>query len=163
MSRQYRVIAQSLSTRTTKYIAVLLRSAYDVIIIFEQSVFIDLPPAQHEAVHNLINLHLFPEQHLRLGQSDRYEFYDAEIVLERTGNMYSSGKDAITYRYCIDGPRFELCLLAVWSDQDQATADVHVVAISPEDEEAESFYEWLLRVVTARMSPRDLFGGLGLC
>ena len=123
----------------------------------------DLGFAQREALHDLINLHLYPQCTLRLGQSDRLAFAGADIVLERTGNPYSSGKDALTYRYCLDGPGFRLNLLAIWDDPDQATADVHVVAVSPDDDEAaRALQDWLAIVLTARMLPRDLFAGLGL-
>ena len=116
--------------------------------------------AHHEAIHDLINLHLYPQCTFRLGQSDRYPFAGADIVLERTGNPYSSGKDALTYRYAVDGCGFGLSLLAIWDDLDQATADVRVLAMSPDDEAAaEALREWLA-VVTANMLPRDLFAGL---
>ena len=119
--------------------------------------------AQREATHDLINLHLYPQCTLRLGQSDRYPFAGADIVLERTGNPYSFGKDAVTYRYNVDGSGFVVNLLAIWADPDQATADVHVVAISPNNEAAvAALQEWLTAVVTARMLPRDLFAGLVL-
>ena len=122
------------------------------------SLFIDLSPSQNEAVHNLINLHLFPQCILRLGQFDHCEFCDAEVVWERTGNPYASGMDPITYRYSIDGPGFSLCLLAIWSDEDQATADVHVVVMSPDRDEArEALRDWLASIVDAKMPPRDLF------
>ena len=125
--------------------------------------FICLPLSQHEAVHNLVTLHIYPEQALRIGQSDRSVFRNAEIAWERTGNLYSSGPDAVTYRYCIDAPGFNACLLAVWPDQDHATADVHVVAITPNGEDAhEAFAQWLMSVVDAKMPPRDLFRGLEL-
>ena len=125
--------------------------------------FIDWPPTEREAVHNLINLHLYPEFVLRLGQPERYQFREADIVLERTGNLYSSGKDALTYRYNIDAPGFSLCLLATWNDPDQATADVYVAAITPDSDEArEAAYEWLNSVVNARMPPRDLFANMRL-
>ena len=125
--------------------------------------FIALALPLMEAIHNLINLHLLPESALRAGQSDRTTFRGADVVWERTGNMYSSGRDAVTYRYNIDGPGFSACLLAVWPDQDHATADVHVVAITPGDDDAqEAFGQWLASVVNAKMPPRDLFGHLGL-
>ena len=116
--------------------------------------FIDLPPLRYEAVHNLINLHLFPECVLRLGQFDYCEFLGTHVVWERTGKLYAAGRDAITYRYIIDGPGVTLCLLAVWSDEDQATADVHVVATSPD---GEALNDWLASAVDAKMRPRDLF------
>ena len=123
---------------------------------------INLGPAQNEAIHNLINLHLYPQCPLRLGQMDRLALAGADIVLERTGNLYSSGKDALTYRYAVDGPGFSLCLLASWDDPDQATADVRVGAVSPDDDAAVKALEaWLTAVTTARMLPRDLFAGLG--
>ena len=123
---------------------------------------INLGPAQNEAIHNLINLYLYPQCTFRLGQIDRFALAGADIVLERTGNPYSSGKDALTYRYAVDGPGFSLCLLAIWDDPDQATADVRVVAVSPDDDAAVKALEaWLTAVTTARMLPRDLFAGLG--
>ena len=123
----------------------------------------DLALAQHEAIHDLINLHLYPQCTLRLGQSDRYTYAGADIVLERTGNPYRSGKDALTYRYAVDGRGFSLCLLATWDDLDQATADVRVVAVSPgDDAAADALSQWLIAVTTARMLPRDLFVGLVL-
>ena len=116
------------------------------------------PPFQREAVHNLINLHLFPECVLRLGQFDHCEFLGTDIVWERTGNLYASGRDAVTYRYSIDGPGFSLCVLAIWSDEDQATADVHVVATFPDRDEArKALRDWLVSAANTRMPPRDLF------
>ena len=121
----------------------------------------NIGPAQHEPIHDLINLHLYPQCTLKLGQTDRFALAGADIVLERTGNPYSSGKDALTYRYAVDGPGFSLCLLAIWDDLDQATADVRVVAVSPDDDAAvEALQAWLTAVTMARMLPRDLFAGL---
>ena len=123
---------------------------------------INLSLAQSEAIHDLIDLHLYPQCTLRLGQIDRFVLAGADIVLERTGNLYSSGKDALTYRYAIDGPGFSVCLLAIWDDPDQATADVRVVPVSPDDDAAvEALQAWLTAVTTARMLPRDLFAGFG--
>ncbi len=123
------------------------------------SLFIDLPPLQREAVHDPINLHLLPQCVLRLGQFNHHEFLGADVVWERNGNLYASGRDAITYRYSIDGPGFSLRLLAIWGDEDQATADVHVVATSPNSDDArQALDDWLASTVNTRMPPRDLFG-----
>ena len=130
------------------------------ITVTKNSPLSDLTLAHLEAVHDLINLHIYPQCTLRLGQSDRYPFAGADIVLERTGNPYGLGKDAVTYRYAVDGCGFGLSLLATWDDLDQATADVRVVAVSPNDDAAvEALQEWLA-VVTANMLPRDQHAGL---
>ena len=125
--------------------------------------FVSLSPSLMEAVHNLINLHLLPDCALRAGQCDRAIFCDVEIVWQRVGNVWSSGRDAITYKYFIDGPGFSLYLVAIWPDPNQATADVHVGAVTPDNDDAREALEgWLASVFNARVPPRDLFGHLGL-
>ena len=116
-----------------------------------------------ESIHNLINIHLYPECTYRLGQPERYSFMDANVVFERIGNLYSYGQDAVTYRYNIDGPGFELCLLAIYNEPDQATADVRVAAITSDSEETrEALRKWLVAIVNAQMQPRDMFANLRL-
>ena len=50
--------------------------------------------AKQEAFHDLINLHLYLRVELFRGQTDRYQFFDADIVVERTGNPYQWGTRA---------------------------------------------------------------------
>lgn len=109
-----------------------------------------------ESIHNLINLHLFPEHHLRLGQYDYCHFLNrVDVVWERIGSPYQYGRDALTYCYNIDGPGFSVCLLATWGE-DQGTAKIDVVSISPDDEVAvEALQVWLTQVVTGRRPPRN--------
>ena len=125
--------------------------------------FIDLSASIHEALHNLVNLYLIPDCLLRLGQSDRCSFRGADVVMERTGNLYSSGRDAVTYRYNMVGSGFNACLLVIWRDPDEATASVHVLALTPDHNDTrEALEEWLASVVNGRMPPRNLFGGTEL-
>ena len=124
--------------------------------------FYEVDISTHEAIHNLINLHLFPDCHLQLGQYDHCRFHDADAVWERTGNLYSSGRNAVTYCYNIDGPGFALCLLAIWAE-DQATAEIKVVSVGPFDEVAlEALRDWLASSVTGRRRARNPSDYLGL-
>ena len=124
--------------------------------------FYEVDISMHEAIHNLINLHLFPDCHLRLGQYDHCRFHDADVVWERTGSPYAYGRDVLTYFYTVDGPGFSVCLYATWG-QDQGSAKIDVVSISPNDEVAEEALQvWLARVVTGRRPPRNPSDGLGL-
>lgn len=116
----------------------------------------------NEAIHDLINLHLLPENHMNLGGYDHRRFHDAVVVWERTGSPYRYGRDVLTYCYNIDGPGFSVCLLATWGE-DQGSAKIDVVAITPSDEVAEEALQvWLARVVTGRRPPRNPSDGLGL-
>ncbi len=123
---------------------------------------LDLEPSTRATVHDLINLHLFPEYRLQLGQFDHCSFCDAEVVWERTGNLYSYDHNAITYCYNIDGPGFALRVLAIWTEDD-ATADIEVLAISPDNEGArKALCDWLAQTVTGSWAPRDHSDSLAL-
>ena len=124
--------------------------------------FYQLDFDSNEAIHNLINLHLFPDCRLRLSQYDHCRFHGADVVWERTGSPYVYGQDALTYCYNIDGPGFSICLLATWG-QDQGSAKIDVVSISPSGEVAEEALQvWLAQVVTGRRPPRNPSDCLGL-
>ena len=115
----------------------------------------------NEVAHNFVNLHLYPAKIFRLGQHLRYSFRDAEIILERIGNRYGLGKDALTYRLDIDGPGFTLGLIAVWDDPDQATADVIVCSATPLDEDGRAaIVTWCEETLAAHTPPRDNYTGL---
>lgn len=121
----------------------------------------DLTTAEH--IHNIINLRLFPECALRLGQSDHYAFRDARVVVERIGNPFHAGWEARSYRYHLAGPGFAAALMAIWSDEDATTASVQLISISPDDEASrEAFREWLVENVDAKRPPPDSFAGLRL-
>ena len=116
---------------------------------------LDLELSTSAAVHDLINLHLFPEYRLQLGQFDHCSFCDAEVVWERTGNLYSCSQNAITYCYYIDGPDFALRTIAIWTDN-QSTADIKVVAVTPDNEGArKALRDWLTRTVTRSWAAHD--------
>ena len=123
---------------------------------------LDLESSIRETVHDLINLHLFPEYRLQLGQFDHCCFCGAEVVWERTGNLYSYGHNAITYRYNIDGPGFALRVLAIWT-KDDATADIEVLAIYPDNEVIrETLRDWLTRAATGSWAAHDRLNSLCL-
>lgn len=127
------------------------------------NIFIHPEISIYEAVHNLINLHLFPTCCLHLGQYEENEFVGAKIVWARTGNPFGYGKDAYTYHYRIIEDGFDVQLQAVWADADSATATVNVVAITPDDEDARvALRNWLALAVTGKRPLREAFDYLGL-
>ena len=118
----------------------------------------ELTLLEREAAHNLINLRVFPSPHLSLGQVERLNHGGATVRMERVGNLFTSGMEALTYRYVIAGAGFELVLLAIYGDTQKATAFITVQSVSPDPAETDgALLRWLLKLIDEKRTPSDPF------
>ena len=98
------------------------------------------------AAHDFINTEVFPAFIYRLGQSETLKVRNTDVDYCRTGNLFQDGMNALSYKYRFKSPKFDAIFRAVWKDEDQATASVTLLAISPDTEEAKSaMITWMSR------------------
>lgn len=87
---------------------------------------------------------------------DRLVHGGATVRIERTGNLFSSGMDAFTYRYVIAGSGFDLVLLAIYADAQSATAFILVQSVSPDPANMDgAFLQWLHQLGDEQRTPSD--------